>query len=69
MRRRLYVWPPHIQADYPDSGAGWLFSYDVNSGTLGARAANASLYWPRHLRIHGHPAHVGSEAVAATRAG
>jgi hypothetical protein len=52
---------PHIQADYPQGGTGWLFSYDVNSGTLAARAANASLYWPRYLRIHAHPANAGAE--------
>jgi hypothetical protein len=51
---------PHIQADYPESSAGWLISYDVNSATLAARAANASLYWPRYLRIHVHPGPAGS---------
>jgi hypothetical protein len=51
---------PHIQADYPDSGGGWLLSYDVNSSTLAARSANASLYWPRYLRIHVNPAPAGS---------
>lgn len=47
---------PHIQAEYPQTAAGWLLSYDVNSGTLAARSANASRYWPRYLRLHLHPA-------------
>jgi hypothetical protein len=57
---------PHIQADYPESGTGWLLSYDVNSGTLAARNANASLYWPRYLRIQPHPA-ATMRALGATR--
>jgi hypothetical protein len=48
---------PHIQADYPKAAAGWLFSYDVNSGPgLGPRSANASLYWPRYLLVRVTPA-------------
>jgi hypothetical protein len=60
---------PHIQADYPENSTGWLLSYDVNSGTLAARDANASLYWPRYLRIQVAPAPAGSGAVIAGRAG
>jgi hypothetical protein len=56
---------PHIQADYPETGSGWLLSYDVNSGPgLGPRFANASLYWPRYLRIRVTPAPASSAGQA-----
>jgi hypothetical protein len=42
---------PHIHADVAATAAGWLLSYDVNSATLADRTSNASLYWPRYLRI------------------
>jgi hypothetical protein len=42
---------PHIQADVAADADGWLLSYDVNSATLADRDADASLYWPRYLRI------------------
>lgn len=42
---------PHIQADVATDANGWLLSYDLNSATLADRDADASLYWPRYLRI------------------
>ncbi len=59
MPGRVYARPAH-PGRLSRQWRGWLFSYDVNSGTLAARAANASLYWPRYLRIHVQPAPAGS---------
>jgi hypothetical protein len=42
---------PHIHADVAPDANGWLLSYDMNSATLSDRFSDASLYWPRYLRI------------------
>lgn len=42
---------PHIHADVAEDANGWLLSYDMNSETLADRDSDASLYWPRYLRI------------------